>query len=207
MTPPIDRLKRRLRVAFELLPPDEDVLTDSIYRQRATAWRDAMTEQAERAGLRRAGKLPSGEDAARLRAMSRDDAASIRNTYNRDLERQIAQLYAANPDGDRAYYIRELTAWADDRAAWKDRQITLYNQKTARFDAMQQFKAHNAIEGRHIFTGPAPVCDDCAEKFTMGEVGEQAVQADPTPLHPNCPHEWTLVGARVGVPLQDLWVG
>ncbi len=206
-TTPLERLKRRLRVAYEFALPDEQALADSIYRQRAQAWQQAMTEQAQRVGSRRTGRLPSGEDAARLRAQSIEDAQSIRATFNHDLEREIERLYAAQPDGNRDYYVSNLTRWADERAAWKDRQITLNNNKTARYEAMKAFEIHNRVSSMFRFAGPAPVCPDCADKFAMGEVRQQVVRENPTPRHPNCPHEWVTTQSKLGVPITELWVG
>lgn len=203
----LDNLKRRLLVAFEFAPPDEQTLAEIIYQHRARVYQLAMTEQARASGSRKRGLLPRGADAQYLRDVSLDDARSIRNTFNRDLERQIEKLYAANPAGGRDYYVSNLTQWADDRAAWKDRQIALMNEKTARFYAQQRFKDMNRIAGEYLFDGPPPVCDDCVDKFALGRVGQREVDVNPTPLHQNCPHEWKLINARLGVSASELWTG
>ena len=203
----LSTLKRRLLVAFEFVPPDADLLAESIYRQRAGAWQQAMTEQARSTGSHRTGRVPSGTDALYLRQVSIEDAQSIRRTFNSDLEREIERLYTANPDGGRDYYVSNLVQWADDRAAWKDRQISLMNQKTARFYAQQRFKDMNRVRANYRFTGPSPVCDDCADKFALGIVDQRVVDGDPTPLHQNCPHEWAFTDAKPGVSLDNLWVG
>jgi hypothetical protein len=203
----IDRLKRRLHVAYEFALPDEPTLAEIIYRHRAAAYQAAMTEQARTAGSRRRGHLPTGMDARYLKDVSLDDARSIRATFEKDLDREIERLYAANPDGRRDYYVSNLTTWADERAAWKDRQIALMNNKTARFYAQQRFKDMNKVTANYRFAGPAPVCEDCADKFALGEVGQSVVDVDPTPLHPNCPHEWIFTNAKIGLPLDQLWVG
>jgi hypothetical protein len=202
------RLKRRLMVAFEYSTPDERTLTESIYRQRAEAWQGALTEQARTLGSGRQGKAPSGGDQRYLLGESRKDAASIRQTFNRDLGRQIEKLYAANPDGNRQYYVDALTQWADERAAWKDYQITLYNNKTARHYAQQRFRQENATRAaRYRAKGPAPVCNDCAAAFAAGVVGQAFVNANPFPFHPGCPHEWQIIEMGAWVALDELWVG
>jgi hypothetical protein len=204
---PIDRLKRRLMVAYEFAIPDEQTLTETIYRQRAQAWQQALTEMAHQAGSRRTGRPPSGVDARYLHDVSVDDARSIRNTFFRDLDREIERLYAANPDGRRDYYVQNLTRWADERATWKDRQIALMNQKTAEHYAQQRFRDMNKIAANYRFAGPAPICPDCADKFAMGEVDQRVVDEDPTPLHPNCGHGWKMTRVKLGVALSELWVG
>jgi hypothetical protein len=196
-----------LAVAFEIAPPDEQTLTESIYRQRALAWQDAMTGYARQAGSKATGQGPFEGDRQYLLDVSRDDAASIRSTFNRELSNEIARLYAANPDGDRQYYITNLTTWADRRADYKDRQIALMNQKTARHYAQQRFKDMNKVQAQYRFSGPAPVCDDCAAQFAAGVVGQKHVDDNSAPLHPNCPHEWAMVEPKLGVSEGKIWVG
>jgi len=205
----LDALKRRLSQAYEIALPDEQTLAFTIYRQRVEAWQQTLTEEAAKLGSRKQGKAPSGADAAHLMQQSREDAQSIRRTFQRDLEREIERLFNANPQGDRAYYIANLEQWADTRAQWKDRQIALYNNKTAQTYAQQRFREENQIDGAtYRFTGPAPVCDDCAEKFAAGIVDQAYVNNSPTPLHINCPHFWESVNmALPTIALNELWVG
>jgi hypothetical protein len=201
-------LKRRLSVAFELSLPDEQALADSITRQRAQAWRATMTEEARAVGSRQRGQGPSGADAAYLHELSVEDAQSIRETYNRELMNQIEQVYAAKPDGTRDEYVRELTQWADARARWKDRQIANMNRQTARSYAQERFATRNRV-GRslYLFTGPPPKEEHCADHFAAGLVTREYKEANETPIHINCPHQWTKQRGSVGVPMADLWVG
>lgn len=204
----VDRLVRRLSVAFEFTLPDERTLQERIYQQRAQAWRDALTDEARAVGSAKTGQGPTGAYRQYLLDLSRDDAQSIRNTFNRELRSQIAQLYAANPDGRRDYYVTALTRWADQRAAYKDRQIALMNEKTARQYAQLAFKDRNRVtQAQFLFDGPAPVCDDCVDLFAAGTVDQAFVEANPTPVHPNCPHQWRTLSGVLGVALQDVWVG
>lgn len=203
----LERLQRRLAVAFEIALPDEQTLTESIYHQRTEAWRDALSEYARQGGSKAKGQGPFGIDRQYLMDVSRDDAASIRQTFNRELNNEIARLYNANPDGDRQYYITNLTGWADKRADYKDRQIALMNQKTARHYAQQRFRDMNKAQSQYRFIGPAPVCDDCAAQFAAGIVDQKHVDGNPAPLHPNCPHEWAMVDVVMGVSPDAIWVG
>ncbi len=205
----LTRLQRIMRLAYEMQPEDEQELSRAILSQRTRAWRDAIQEEAAKLGVRRRANAPSGADLDTLRQMSQEDARSIRRTYNADLEREIRRLFDENPRGNRTYYTSRLDAWYEKRRAWKDKQIALWNNKTARHEATEQFKALNGIRGaKSVFTGPAPVCDDCADKFAMGEVEQRVVDRYPTPLHLGCPHSWVVTQMpRPDVPLNELWMG
>jgi hypothetical protein len=206
--PAPDHLKQRLKLAYEYSIPDERDLAEGIYRQRATAYRDEMTDQARQLGSAQTGRMPGGQDQAYLLKWSLEDAQSIRRTFNRDLERQIDRLYEANPDGKRDYYVNALEQWASERAVWKDRQIAIYNSKTAQQYAQQRFLAMNSLRGSQFrFVGPPPICDDCVDMLAMGVVGELVVNRYPTPLHPNCPHRWKFVSAGMTISINELWVG
>lgn len=204
----LTRLQRIIRLAYEMQSEDRDELEDTITKQRAAAWRDAIEDEARKVGVSRSARGPSGQDLRELREMSRADAQSIYETYNRDLEREIRRLFDANPRGNRNYYIKNLEEWAERRASWKNRQIALMNNKTARYHAQQRFwDLNGARKRRYRFDGPAPVCDDCADMFAAGEVDQRFVDQNPTPLHPNCPHEWKSVGFKLNVAPEDVWMG
>lgn len=204
---PLDRLQRRLAAAYAMTASDEQTLAGSIMGERVYAWQKRLAELARAVGSYRPGQGPNGEDRAVLWQMSMDDAKSIVATYNAELAREIERLYAAQPDGSREYYVNALESWSGGRAQWKDRQIALMNEKTARFYAQERFREMNRARSQYRFSGPAPVCDDCAENLAAGVVDQAHVDANPTPLHPNCPHEWTMTRLKLGVPVRDLWTG
>lgn len=201
-------LQRVIRLGFEMQTEDRDDLAQDLLKQRAQSWRQAIEGEARKVGVTRAARGPSGRDLDELRQMSKDDAQSIYNTYNRALENEIKRLFAANPRGNRNYYIKNLEQWASNRARWKDRQIALHTDKTARYHAQQRFwDVNGARERRYRFDGPAPVCDDCAEMFAAGEVDQRFVDQNPTPLHPGCPHSWKTLSFKLNVSKQDIWMG
>ena len=198
-------LKRRLSIAFAL---DEPSLVTSILAQRSETWRSTLTSEARAAGSSKTGTGPTGQDLSELSRMSRADAASIVNTFTRDLEREIDKLYDLSPTATRTDYIQGLTVWADDRAVWKDRQIANMNRATARTYAQERFNAENESgEALYLFAGPPPAEVHCANHFAAGLVDRTYVEANPTPIHINCPHDWEVQITRVGVPLDKLWVG
>jgi len=197
-----------MRLAYMMQPEDEAALAAQIERQRSTAWVTALEEEARKVGVRARANAPRLGDLQYLRGLSQQDAASIVNTYNRDLEKQIRALFTENRRGNRQFYISRLEAWYSKRAAWKDRQIALMNEKTARAYATQRFREMNLIgRATYRFEGPAPVCPDCADMFSMGEVEQQVVDTNPAPIHVNCPHSWAATKYQLGVSRGDLWVG
>lgn len=201
-------LKRRLALAFEFTAPDTIALTASILKQRNETWRQTLTEEARAAGSGKVGIGPTGSDLSELSRMSREDAVSIANTFNEWLGHRIDELYNAIPDGNREYYIRELTRLADDRAEWKDRQIANMNRNTARTFAQTRFNVENKVgEALYLFTGPPPREPVCAGLFSAGVVDRTFIARNPTPVHINCPHSWEVQITRVGVQLDRLWVG
>jgi hypothetical protein len=38
-------------------------------------------------------------------------------------------------------------------------------------------------------------------------VDQAHVDANPTPLHPNCPHAWNITRFKLGVPRERAWLG
>src|SRR3990172_5408923 len=196
----LTRLQRVMRLAYMMQPEDEAALAAQIERQRSTAWVTALEEEARKVNVRARANAPRLGDLQYLRGLSQQDAASIVNTYNRDLEKQIRALFTENRRGNRQFYISRLEQWYDKRAAWKDRQIALMNEKSARYYATQRFREMNLIgRATYVFSGPAPACDDCIAEFAAGHVDREHVDEHPAPLHPNCPHEWQGTKDQLGV--------
>lgn len=203
--PAPSNLKRRLSIAFAL---DEQSLVTSILAQRSDTWRSTLTSEARTAGSSKSGIGPSGSDLSELSKMSRVDAASIVNTFNREMGNEIDRIYDRSPDASRTDYIQALTLWADDRADYKDRQITNMNRATARTYAQTRFNKENKSgEALFLFVGPPPAEIHCANHFKAGLVDRTFVERNPTPIHINCPHDWETQITRIGVPLAKLWVG
>jgi hypothetical protein len=202
------KLLRVVMPAYQMTPEDEQRLWRGILDQRIQAWQQEIETEARKLGYQGVVLGPRGNDLAELERMSKEDAASVVRTYNRDLESALRRLYAENPDGRRDYYISQIEQWHTDRAGWKDRQIALYNSKTAQYLAQQRFVEMNLSGGRatYYFSGPAPICDDCSDQFAAGVVDQEYVDDNPTPLHPNCPHRWKIAGMGVAYPTQ-VWTG
>ncbi len=204
----LTRLQRIMRLAYSMQPEDEAALAAQIERQRSRAWQTALEEEAQKVGVRARANAPRRDDLQYLRDVSRSDAESIARTYNADLEKQIRALFTENPRGNRQFYASRLEAWYSKRAAWKDRQIALMNEKSARYYATQRFREMNLIgRAKFRFDGPSPVCDECIDNFAAGEVEQEYVDTHPTPVHIGCNHDWKGTKYQLGVSRRDVWIG
>lgn len=201
------RLIQILLLLFSMQDDDITQLSTSILDQRKKVWIDTINEQARRYGCTRASASPPRKNNLRdLKRMSDKDAKGIAKTFNRDLERELKRLYAANPRGNRNYYYRNVNLWITARNVWKGMQIALNTETVTREYAIDQFRLNNDLRGKYLFVGPEPVCEDCAKLFSMGQVSEAVKGRYPNPQHVNCLHSWQLVGGQ-RVDCRDVWVG
>lgn len=201
------RLLQTIALLYRMESADIVTLTDQLLERRKADWITALSEEARRHDCNQRGQAPRLEDLKELRAMSAEDAQSIANTWNGDLERQLVKLFEANPRGNRNYYFSNLERWAAERDRWKLPQIAIQTAQTTRWYAQNRFRVMNGLRGgRYIFTGPAPVCKICVREFSQGVVTEQYIQRRPCPRHVGCPHSWTLVRPQK-LRCDRLWVG
>lgn len=195
---PNSQLLRTLTLLYQMQDADQRALQAELEAAMKRSYRETMTEQAQAVGNMIArGKDPSGADLLEIRRIADLDAQSITNTWNRDVEREITRLYEANPRGNRAYYFKNLEAWATQRGQWKNAQIALMNEGNGARIARESFARNNSFQIMYRFDGPAPREKECAKLFAVGEVDENTMRRNPTPVHIGCPHEW-IVSRAVG---------
>lgn len=203
---PNTQLLRTLTLLYQMQDADQRALQAEIEASLKRSYRETMTEQAQAVGNMIArGKDPSGTDLAEIRRIAALDAQSITNTWNQDVEREITRLYNANPRGNRAYYFKNLEAWADARGQWKNAQIALMNEGNGARIARESFIKNNDFTVLFRFDGPAPRERECAELFAVGEVDSEFVRRHETPIHFGCPHGW-IVSRAVGN-INNLFLG
>lgn len=201
------RLLQTIALLYRMESADTEALTDDLLERRKVDWITAMSEEAQRHGCNQRGEAPRRNDLSELKAMSAEDARSIADTWNRDLERQLVKLFEANPRGNRQYYFSNLERWASERDRWKLPQIAIQTAQTTRAYAQNRFREVNGLRGgRYVFSGPAPACEICVREFAQGIVSEQYVQRHPCPRHVACPHEWQQLRPE-RVVCDELWVG
>jgi len=183
----------------------DDMVAKLTERRRAT-WINTLTELAGKHGCNRPAGTPKGADAKYLKDISIEDAKSIANTYNEQLRNQVERLYKANNKGNRNYYYKQLSAWLKKRAAWKDYQIALQTDSTARQYATEMFYKNNPdIVPKFRYSPIPPVSKECIKRTAKGVVTLAYVQSHKTPAHPFCPHQWLPLRPQQAV-CELLWV-
>lgn len=203
----MSRLTQVISLFYVMQPEDVRALDAQLLEARKRAWTAALRSEAARHGCNKAPSAPSGQDLAELKAQSADDAKSIAETYNKDVERQIEALYAENPRGNRTFYASRMEQWVAERNRWKQPQIGVTTDTTATEYARTRFRAMN-YDGavKYKFDGPATTCRDCTMRFAAGLVDEAYTRRYPCPRHVGCPHTWTVVRVPK-IPCDELWLG
>lgn len=203
------RLLRILKLLYHQDAQDAQALADTLLAQRKAAWEAAIRAEARQVGYAGPVPAPRHADLAALKRMSQDDARSIVRTWNRDVDRQLARLYASNPRGNRRYYAKRMEQWAAERDRWKARQIAGFTEFSTKGAAQRRFWAMNGLRGaQYVLDGPPPICDDCRSLYGRGAVEQAVVDAHPTPRHVGCAHSWRLLPWTTDPPRPDaLWVG
>lgn len=203
----MSRLTDIISLFYVMQAEDTARLEAQLLEARKRAWLTALRNEARAFGCTQSPSQPSLGDLAELKAMSREDAASITATYNRDAAKAVEALYAENRRGNRYYYARRMEQWATERQAWKGPQIAVTTDTQAAEYARRRFREMN-LDGteRYVFSGPAPTCRDCSRRFAAGIVGRDYIRRYPTPRHVACPHFWRVVNPPK-LDCGDLWLG
>ena len=203
------RVQKLVHLAMRWVEPDQQRIRAELTRTRQKAYEDEITIQARRVGCPRGrGRLTSGPSLRALDDLSRRDAASIVNTYNRDLAYAIRTIRAEAPRANRYVYRKRLLAWDGKRKLWKDRQVAEYTVSTARRQAQQDFVRFNDIQGAAVLGPTRAVCPVCQGWVARGEVPLNVAMNNPPPYHVNCPHVWTVKPNKVAASeCRDLWLG
>lgn len=203
----MSRLTQIIALLYEMAPSDVSQLEGQLLEQRKAAWDTALREKATEYGCSGTPNPPSGADLQELKAMSHEDAQSIADTWNREVENQVERLYAADKYGSRYYYADRMDAWARDRGVWKNAQIAIQTEMTTRAYAVNRFLAMNGLRGgKFLFKGPPAVCEVCINEFAMGLVSQAYVDSHPCPRHIGCPHTWEEAKIR-DLPCDEMWLG
>jgi hypothetical protein len=185
---------------------DTTKLTKRLTERRRATWINTLAELASKHGCNKNPGTPKGADARKLAADSKRDAESVINTFNTNLQNEIKRLVKANPKGNRAYYASNISKWVRRRAVWKNYQIALMADTTARQYATERFYTMNKFEQRFVYSSIPPVSKECIKRSRKGIVNFKYVQTHPVPSHVNCPHTWIPVSPQ-RADCEILWVG
>jgi hypothetical protein len=184
-------------------------LQAELLRERIRFYEDELTVQAARVGCPgRKGHLTNEAIRGELNELCRRDAESIANTYNRDLAAAIARIGKDAPGASRAEFRQRLEAWESKRASWKNPQIALYTEMSARSLAQQHFYERNHITGTAVLRPERAVCPVCIGWVQRGPVPLDEAERHPAPYHVNCPHYWLTMPNKVAPErCSELWMG
>jgi hypothetical protein len=140
-------------------------------------------------------------------------AHSVRTTYNRDLEREIARIRAETPRANRATYAARLERWDRRRAEWKNHQISVTEMGQVVNRARGDFYERNGIEAIARVVPRTAVCVTCAGYIGMGDMTVAEARSLELPVHVHCDHELEFDYGSVASPLELpgtldlLWTG
>lgn len=207
--------KRRSRLeaafvdTFSYQADEVNTLANALFEQRVNAWGGYLDEQTQRYGCTQPVRRPTGVELRELRRMSNRDAESIARTFNRDLERHVARFRRDNPRARRGEWVSSLDQWSRQRAQWKDAQIAVHTQMSARHYARKRFGVRNGLNRTFRCVGPPPVCKICIEAMSFVAVDEDYMSRHAAPFHPNCIHEWVELGPpdETAKGCDELWFG
>lgn len=182
--------------AYEMTPADIALLEAILFEQLRLAYLERIRGLAVQHGVPHPTVMLAWEQEQELRQKAREDAQSIADTFNADLQRQVEAIYERNPAGDRAYFVGTLASWGRSRDEGKSVQIAMYTILWAANYGFDLFITRNNIQYQlYRAVGGMPICDDCIFIYAAGVVNYKFTQEYPLPLHIGCSHEWSTVNA------------
>lgn len=204
---PTTRLSKTVALLYRMTDEDTEKLYNELLEARKRSWVSALQTVVQEHGCRQSANAPRLGDLEYLKSISRQDAKSITNTYNFDVEVQIERIFEQTRTANRFVFFKRLEEWNAKRNGWKLAQISLNTDVTTTAYARQQFYANNGLRGgRWIFTGPSPTCEKCVRLFAAGVVDQAFVDKHPNPQHILCPHQWTPVKSKK-LDCTEVWLG
>lgn len=188
---------------------DEAAIRGELLASRRRAYESELAIQIERLGCGPvAPRLNEGPSLTELARASDSDAASIVNTYNYDLARQIGAIAESTPRANRYTYRKRLGDWDTDRAQVKAAQIGQYTDSSARTVALRDFEAHNLLEGEAELEPTDAICPVCQGWIARGKVPLAEATRNPPPYHLQCPHSWSTSYKKLSRrECAELWAG
>lgn len=206
----LTNVQKLVHLAMRLDMTDEGRLRGEILAVRKRAYEDELSIQAKRLGCgSRRGRLTSGPELTKLNDESRKDAASIVETYNRELANKVSSIAAEVPTANRHVYARRLLEWDKARRGHKTQAISIWSEGTARRNAQQAFFSFNGRPGGVAVLRPTrAVCPVCKGWVARGEIDIRVAMNNPPPYHSKCPHIFEMNYEKVAASeCADLWMG
>ena len=205
------------RLLFSMTAQDEANMRRMLLAQARREYGAAIAAEARRLGYNvGAVRVTDPKLLTSLNERAKFAAHSIRTTYNRDLNREIARIRREAPRANRHVYAHRLSRWDKRRAEWKHRQIGVTEMGQAVNRARGDFYDRNGIAAVARVEPRTAVCMVCAGYVGMGDMSVAEARALELPVHVHCDHEvfydysaatspLELPGALP--PLDELWIG
>jgi len=211
-----EEMQTMVHLAFWKDSYDRKQLADEINWRAREHYEAVLGNQMRAVGCDPARvRLEENSELSVLRERSDWAAASIVDTYNRDLRtatNRIVDQWVAEKGSLKglnrnilAYRVRE---WSVDRAEWKDRQIVITEATAMAHRAASQFLHYNGI-GADVWIVPVTaVCEICQALVDGSPYTPEQARMLNLPAHPGCPHALkAIVDPDTVPPCADVWRG
>ncbi len=200
------KVMKMLHLAARLTDDDQQIFRKKLLDIRRREYEQALTGYRKQVGCEGQALLENGPELSKLNEMSQVDATSIINTYNYDLGKAIETIKRDVPTANRHVYAFRLKAWEEERSTWKNPQIALFTQMSARQMAMKNFTENNRVAGGAVLVPSTAAEEICQGWLNRGLVPLKTALDNPSPYHVGCIHYWQPQFGDIGDCL-DLWSG
>ena len=191
------------RLLFSMTAEDEAAMRRLLLEQARRDYGAAIAAEARRLGYDIANvRVTDPTLLKELNERARFAAHSIRGTYNKDLEREIARIRREAPRANRHVYAHRLSRWDKRRADWKNHQIGVTEMGQTVNKARADFYDRNGIAAVARVVPRTAVCMTCAGYIGMGDMTVAEGRSLELPVHVNCDHEIEYDYSAVTSPLE-----
>lgn len=191
------------RLLFSMRAEDEAAIRRLLLDQARREYGAAIAAEARRLGYNIGSvRVTDPKLLKELNERAKFAAHSIRRTYNKDLDREIARIHRESPRANRHTYAARLKRWDQRRAEWKNHQIGVTEMGQAVNRARGDFYERNGIAAVARVVPRTAVCMVCAGYVGMGDMSVAEGRALELPVHVNCDHEIEYDYSAVTSPLE-----
>lgn len=178
--------RKRVYKRFAQDTSDISAVSKHVASLQTAAYEQRLAQLAKQMGV----TTPVGlKDAARLKAIARDAkdvGYSVVHTHNTDLRNFVNKQPKSLSQRELASRVKE---WADNRKAYKPKQIAQTEGMKARNLADQDIIAHNSFEVQQRVAPSTAAEARCALKIGLGWLKPGDIDFS-LPLHVGCVHGW-----------------
>jgi uncharacterized tellurite resistance protein B-like protein len=137
-----------VELLFRMNRADTAALATELFQSSVRLYNSTVNAQLEALGKPASFRLTNGQELKRLKAQAIQAAASIADTYNKDLAKKVDAVVAA--EGrlglNRRTLAKRLADWDASRSEWKTRAIASAEGPRVRLRAVQAWAEASGIE-------------------------------------------------------------